>query len=94
MLTHAPANSTNSARLSLEVEAELRCHRPRRYIMRAAEGGQEVVQRVVVRQVDKLHLRTPSIPVALEDIVVPNREVEEATVRDAWWVLIVILSSR
>ena len=35
-----------------EVESQLRGQGPRGYVVGAAEGGEEVVERVVVRQVD------------------------------------------
>jgi hypothetical protein len=44
--------------------------------MRAAEGGPEVVQRNVVRQIDESHLSAPPTFVAVEEIVIPYGEVE------------------
>ncbi len=45
--------------------------------MRAAEGRQEVIKRVLVGQIDSRHLKTPLVSIALEEVVVSDRGVEE-----------------
>lgn len=55
----------------LEVEAYLSCQGPWLHVMRAAERGQEVVQRVLVGHVNGSELQTPLVSIALKQIVVP-----------------------
>jgi len=62
--------------------------------VRAAERGQEIVESVVVGKVDRCELQTPPILVSPEEVVIPNREIEEIAVRDAGRVLVVVLRSR
>jgi len=51
---------------SLEMEPKLCGHRARRYILRAAERREEVVQGIVVRNVDGCALQTPLVTIPLE----------------------------
>ena len=62
--------------------------------MRAAERRQEVVKRVRVRDIDRGKLQTHFVLVALENIVIANREVEHMSRCDPWGILIVILRAR
>lgn len=59
--------------------------------MRAAERRQEVVKRVRVRDIDRGELQTHFVLVALENIVIANREVEHMSRCGSWRILIVIL---
>ncbi len=61
--------------------------------MRAAERQQEVIKRVIIRQIDEGHLRAQIVVVCLEELVIPYREVEEVTLLDARWIVVVILSA-
>ena len=61
--------------------------------MRAAEGGQEVIECIVVREIGNRHLRAPFIPVAFKKIVHPHRNVKEMPSSNALRVVIVILRS-
>ena len=62
--------------------------------MCAAEGGEEVVQPVLVGDVDGRKLETDSVLVAAENIVVPYRQVEEISRLDALRVMVVLFCSR
>src|SRR5664280_2505650 len=63
----------------LEMKANLSCQRPRRHVVRAAKRRQKVVQGILVRQVDRRQLQTPLVPVALEEVVVADSKVKEAS---------------
>ena len=67
---------------------------PRRHIVRAAERGKEVVERVLVGDVDCSELETHLVLIAAEDVVVPDGNFEKATRRDTRWVLVVVLRVR
>ena len=76
------------------MEPELSCQRTRRHIVRAAEGGQEVIQRVLVGDVDRGQLQADFVLVSAEYIVVSNRQVEKAPRLDSLWVVVVLLGVR
>jgi Tol biopolymer transport system component len=78
----------------LEVEPNLRRHRPRRYIVRAAERRKEVIQRRFVGHIDGGQRKTQFVMIPLEQVVVADRDVEQVTGRDTRWIVVVILSSR
>lgn len=59
--------------------------------MRTAESGQEVIQRIIVRQVNRRQLEAPLILVALEQIIEPQRQVEQVARGDAGRVVVVVL---
>ena len=63
----------------LEVEADLAGYGTRRDVVRAAEGREEVVEHVIVRQVDYGEAHTPFVPIAVEQIVVADGEVKQVT---------------
>ena len=67
----------------LEVEAQLRCVRPRGNKVRAAERRQEVVERGLVRQVDGGEAQAPLVMVAMEQVVVPHAGIEQVAWFDA-----------
>ena len=54
---------------ALEVESQLRRQRSRGNVVRPTEGGEEVVERVFVGQVNNGKLRTPFVLVAVKQIV-------------------------
>src|SRR5579862_2703236 len=69
-----------------------RCRqRPRRDVMRPAERRQKVVQRVVVRHVDRLKSQTPLEAVPAKQIVVAHRHIKQIPRRDARRIMVVIL---
>jgi len=78
----------------LEVESDLSRKRTRRYVVRAAEGREEVVERVLVGDVDCSELETHLVLIAAEDVVVPDGNVEKATRRDPRRVLVIVLRIR
>src|SRR5277367_4185351 len=87
--SHRPA----FAPADLEVEAELHGFRPRRHVVRAAERREEVIQRGLVGDVDGRKAQAPLVPIAMEQIVVAHRDVEQIAWCDAWWILVVVLGS-
>ena len=78
----------------LEVESDLSRKRTRRYVVRAAEGREEVVERVLVGQVDRCELEAHLVLIPAEDVVMSDGNVEKASRRNARWVLVVVLSIR
>lgn len=77
-----------------EVKTDLSRDGSRRDIVSAAEGRQEVIERIVVGQVDKSNPGTPPVSVALEEVVNAHGHIEKVAVGDTWWILIVVLRSR
>src|SRR5271166_4207823 len=75
----------------LEVKSQLGRQRPRRHVMRAAEGRKKVVQRVLVGDVDGRQLQADFVLVAMKHIVVSHGNVEETARRNAWRILVVVL---
>src|SRR5271155_8193 len=65
--------------MRLEVEADLAGDGARRDVVRAAEGGEKVVERIVVREIDYLDASAPLKAVAVEDVVIAHGEIEQAT---------------
>lgn len=78
----------------LEVETDFRRQRAWRYVVRAAEGGKEVVERVFVGDVDGGKLRAPFEAFAVEEVVVADRDVEQITRRDPRRVMVIVLGPR
>ena len=76
------------------MEADRRRDGARRNIVRSAEGRKEVVERLFVGQVDHRQTRAPLVLVAVEDIVVSDRDVEEIARRDARRIVVVVLRAR
>ena len=62
---------------NLEVERDGSGDRPRRYIMRTAEGREIVVERHFVGQVDHRNTSAPLISFTVEEIVVADGEVKQ-----------------
>ena len=80
--------------MGLKVEAQLSCVTSWSHEVRAAECGQEVVKRHLVRHINGSELKTPPVLVATKNVVISHRDVEEMTRGDARWIVIVILSPR
>jgi hypothetical protein len=76
--------------VSLEVESQLTRKRPRRHVMRAAERGQEVVQRYLVGQVDDREACAPPVFVIMKEVVISDGRIEQVARSDARRVFIVI----
>ena len=72
------------------MNADLCCQRARRDVVGSAEGGEEVVERVLVGDVDASQAQAPLIFVSVEDVVVSHGGIEEVTRRDALRVFVVI----
>src|SRR5580704_13875512 len=81
-----------SARL-LEVEAELHGLGAGGDEVRAAERREEVVQRFLVGQVHDREAQAPLVAVAIEQIVVADRQVEKIPRSDARRILVVVLGA-
>src|SRR5258707_11789354 len=75
----------------LEVQPDFRRQRTRCDVVRAAEGGKEVVECILVGQVDGRELETDLVLVPTEDVVMPNGHVEKTSRRDAGRILVVVL---
>ena len=62
--------------------------------MRAAERGQEVIQRVLVGHVDRREVDVRLVVLLVEDVVLAQGHVEQAARRDARRVVVVVRRSR
>src|SRR2546430_11099341 len=58
--------------------------------MRAAESRKKVIERNFVAQVNDCKLRTPFISVAMEQVVMPYRDIEQVTRINTGRILIVV----
>jgi hypothetical protein len=65
--------------LRLKVEAQLRRKRARRNVVCSAKGGEEVVQRDAVRDVDRGQLQAPFVFVAVKQVIVADGHVDVTT---------------
>src|SRR5277367_14242 len=79
---------------ALKVEAYLSRQGARCDVVRAAEGGEEVIESVLVGDVDACEAEAPFVFIAIEEIVLADGEIEEAALLNAWRVLVVVLSAR
>ena len=70
-------------RLALEVQRNLRRHRSRSHVVSAAEGGEKVIQGVLVGKVDGRQVEVHLVALLVEDVVFADGRVEEVTRRDA-----------
>ena len=89
-----PRGVTSLFRAVLEVEAQFGRIRPRRHKMRSAEGGQEIVERHFVGQVDGREPQAPLVTVAMEEVIISDAGIEQVARVDARRIVIVILRSR
>ena len=74
------------------MEANFGRHRSRCDVVRSTESRKEVVQSVLVRDVYGSEPKAPFALVAVEEVVIADRGVEEASRRDARRILVIILS--
>ena len=77
----------------LEVEADFAGEGTRGDVMGAAEGGEEVVEGVVVREVDDGETGAPFVAVAVKQVVVAEGHVEKIPRLDARGIVIVVLAA-
>ena len=91
ILAGAASLAAHTKIVGLEVQRNLRRQRPRGYIVRSAEGREEVVQRVLVRDVDRGQVEVHLVVFLMEDVVLAKRCVEKVARRDARRVMVVIL---
>src|ERR1700733_3165952 len=75
----------------LEVEAYFGVQGTWGQVVRAAEGGEKVVEGVFVGDVDAGETQAPLVFVACEEVVYADGGVEDVAGGDAGWVLVVIL---
>ena len=61
--------------------------------MGSAKRRNEVVKRVLVRQIDNFQTGAPFIPVRMEQVIVSDGDIEEIALCDARRVVIVVLSA-
>ena len=74
----------------LEVQGQLAGHGARRDVVRAAEGGEEVVERLFVGQIDGRDLHAPFAAIAVKEVVVADSHIEEIAGLNAGRVMIVV----
>ena len=55
------------------MEADGSCERSGRYVVRAAECRQKIVEHVRVRQIDNLQASAPAVLIAMEQVVLTDR---------------------
>src|ERR1019366_8379533 len=84
----APSRLLVRLQPALEVESQFRGQRSRRHVMRSAERGKKVVERVLLRQVDDGQLRTPLVLVAVKEIVMPQGKIKKTPRGDALRVVV------
>ncbi len=70
---------SSTGELLLEMESDLSRKRTRRYVVRSAERGKEVVESVLVGYVDRRKLETHLVLVSAEDVVMSDGNVEETS---------------
>ena len=62
--------------------------------MGSGEGRKKVIKRGLVGQIDYASLQAPFVPIAMEQVVVSNRQIEKTARRDPRRIMVVILGSR
>ena len=75
------------------METKLACYGSRRNVVRSTEGGEKVIECVIVGEIDERNLSTPLVTIALEQIVITNRQIEQVTRSNSWWIVIVVLGT-
>ena len=78
----------------LKIQRDLRRERARRHVVRPAERGQEVIQRVIVGDVDRGQVEVHLVAVGVEEVVLADRDVEQVARSDARWVVVVVPGAR
>jgi hypothetical protein len=79
---------------TLEMKSEFRRQRPWRDVMRAAEGRQKVVKRVLVRHIHSRHLETPLVAITIEEVVLSDGGVKEIPLSNSGRIMVVIAGAR
>ena len=59
--------------------------------MRPAERGKEVIQCYFVGKIDHLNSSAPFVPVAVKNVVISQRQVEEVALLNPLWIVIIVL---
>src|ERR1700722_8960114 len=80
--------------VQLKVQCDLCSHGARSYIVRAAEGGEEVIQSVLVRDVYGCKVEVDLVVLPMEDVVFADGGVEQVARSDAGRIMVVILPAR
>ena len=78
---------------SLKVETDLPSERTRCDIVCPAEGRKEVVKRIFVGQINRRQARAQFVLVAVEQVVMADRDIEEIPRRDARRIVVVVFGS-
>ena len=78
----------------LKIQRDLSRKRPRRYIMRAAEGGKKVVESILVGDIDGRHVEVNLVAISAEEVVLADGGVKQVAGCDARRVLVVVLRAR
>ena len=73
------------------MEADLCRQRARCDVVRSAEGGEEVVERVLVGQVHAAETKTPAVLLGVEEVVFADGGIEEISLGDPGWIFVVVL---
>ena len=77
----------------LEVETDFGAQRSRGHIVRPAERRKEVVNRFLVGHVDGLQAQAPFVTVAAKQIVVADRQIEQAATGHPRRIVVVVLGT-
>ena len=93
-MSGCPQRLTEDGLRYLEVESYLARHCPWSYVVRAAEGGEEVVEGVLVREVDRRDLGAPAVSVTAEEIILSDYSVEQVARIDALRIVVVVAGVR
>src|SRR6516225_414403 len=80
----------NGAGARLEVEGYFASEAARRYVVRAAEIGEEVIEGVFVGYIDRSELEINLVPVGAEEVGFADGDVEEISRRNARGIVIVV----
>src|ERR1700674_5485302 len=78
---------------ALEMKTEFGRQGTRRYEVRAAKRGKEVVQRFLVRYIDGRDAQAPLVAVTMEQVVLAYAHVKQVARRDSRWILVVIFGA-
>lgn len=86
-----PASQT---RKILKVKADFPGQRSRSDIVSSAKGREKIVKCGFVGHVYDRKARTPTVAVAMEEIVIAERNVKQTAWGDAWRIVVVVFSAR
>ena len=75
------------------MEAEFRRQRARGQVVRARERREEVIERVLVGEVHGGHVEAPLVLVAVEQVVLAQRRIEDIPRRDTLRIVVVVASA-